>query len=88
MEKMHFLSCYKGVPRGLKVFASTQDKHANNKCTQSALQGHTFTDNYYFTWDARRLPTQKYVYKQNIPHFYCQYTTTYRSAVVEVSSIM
>lgn len=31
--KIHFLGCCKGVPRGLKVFASTRDKHANNKCT-------------------------------------------------------
>lgn len=52
--KIHFLSCYKGVPRGLKVIASTQDKHVNNKCTQSALQAHTFTDN-HITWDTLRL---------------------------------
>lgn len=52
--KIHFLSCYKGVPRGLKVIASTQDKHENNKCTPSALQAHTFTDN-YITWDTLRL---------------------------------
>lgn len=75
--KIHFLGCCKGVPRGLKVFASTRDKHANNKCTsQHCRIIHSLITTSPGTLADSVASPIKHVSKRNKPNLYCWCTPT------------